>query len=135
MVFVEENVLLFDGVCNLCNTAVNIVIDMDKKQKIKLASLQSDFGKKVLRNFGLSETEFDSLVFLQEGKMYKKSTAAFKVLQITGGFWSFLLIFKILPKGLNDIFYDFIARNRYTFFGKKDACRMPTPELKSRFIA
>jgi predicted DCC family thiol-disulfide oxidoreductase YuxK len=130
----NENILFFDGICNLCNTFVNLVIDVDENEKIKFASLQSDFGQKFLRDNHFSETEFNTFILFSAGKIYKKSAAVYRIFRLFGGFWKILLIFDLLPRTVSDFFYDFIARNRYKFFGKKESCRMPTPELKKRFL-
>jgi predicted DCC family thiol-disulfide oxidoreductase YuxK len=130
----NENILFFDGICNLCNAFVNLVIDADKKEKIKFASLQSDFGQNFLRENHFSETEFNSFILFSSGKIYQKSAAVYHLFHLFGGFWKILLIFNILPRPVSDFFYDFVARNRYKFFGKNEACRIPTPALKKRFL-
>jgi predicted DCC family thiol-disulfide oxidoreductase YuxK len=129
-----DNILLFDGVCNLCNGLIRFIIKRDKKGKFKFASLQSETGRSLLERFGLPQNEFQSLVLIQNDKYYLKSTAALRVLRELGGFWSFFYIFIWLPRFFRDFIYDIIAKSRYRIFGKRDACMIPTPELQSRFL-
>ncbi len=127
--------MLFDGVCNLCNGAVNFLIDNDRKGKLHFASLQSEYGQRVLKYFDLPTEEFGSFIFLtREGRLYQKSTAALEVAKKMGGGWSLFYAFIVIPKFIRDGIYSLIARNRYDWFGKRETCRMPTPELKSRFL-
>jgi predicted DCC family thiol-disulfide oxidoreductase YuxK len=127
--------LLFDGVCNLCNASVNFVINHDKGQCFQFAALQSETGKALLKSYGLSAEKSDSVVLLKEGKAFQKSDAALEIAWQLGGIWKLLAVFKVLPRPLRDLGYDLIARNRYRFFGRTEACRMPTPELNARFLS
>jgi predicted DCC family thiol-disulfide oxidoreductase YuxK len=129
-----QNVILFDGVCNLCNGAVNFIIDHDPKGKFNFAALQSNYGQAELKKLGYKTDEFDSLVLLTKGEVFVKSTAALKIANQLSGIYSILHLFIILPASLRDWVYDIIAKNRYKWFGKRDSCRMPTPELKQRFM-
>lgn len=132
---IEENdILLFDGVCNLCNGAVNFIIDHDPKSHFQFAALQSDFGQEKLEELGFNQEEFDSLVLLQNKKVYTKSSAALRIAKKLTFPYPLLYVFIILPPFLRDAAYNLIARNRYKWFGKRDSCRMPTPELRSRFV-
>lgn len=130
----NKDVLLFDGVCNLCNGAVNFIIDRDPHQHFKFAALQSDFGQQKLKELGFNTEEFDSLVLLSEGKVYKKSTAALRIARKLKGLYPLLYIFIIVPPFIRHWVYDLIGRNRYRWWGKQDSCRMPTPELRQRFV-
>ncbi len=127
-------VVLFDGVCNMCDGFVNFVIDKDKTQSIHFASLQSDFGQNVLQKNRLDIKNFTTLIYLREQKLLVKSTAGLYILKDLGGFFSILFVFILFPEFFRNFFYDFIAKNRYKFFGKREACRMPTPELRARFL-
>lgn len=129
-----NEVILFDGVCNLCNFFVQFVIERDKGNVFKFASLQSDFGKKILTDSGLADANSDSVILYSEGRTFTESTAALKILKQLGGGWQIMYVFIILPKFIRDAVYRFIARNRYKWFGKKDSCMLPTPELKNKFI-
>ena len=127
---IDHNIIFFDGICNLCNSSVNFIITRDREARFKFAPLQSEIAK----NYLDQTEEFESIVLLTNGGVYKKSTAALKIARELKGGWKLLYIFIILPKFLRDFFYDIIAKNRYKWFGKKDACMVPTPELKSRFL-
>lgn len=129
-----HDILLFDGVCNLCNSSVNFIIDRDPKKHFKFAALQSDFGQSKLKELGFNQEEFDSLVLLSNGKVYRKSSAALRIAKKLNGLWPLLYIFILIPPFIRHGIYDIIGKNRYKWFGKQDSCRMPTPELKQRFI-
>lgn len=130
----QHPVLLFDGVCNLCNSSVQFIIERDPQSKFQFASLQSDIGQELLDHFQANSGSLDSVVLIKHGKLYSRSSAALQVLKTLGGGWSLLYAFIIIPKPIRDFVYDWIARNRYKWFGKKDACWLPTPDLKARFL-
>lgn len=127
-------ILLFDGVCNLCNASVNFVIDQDEAGYFKLAALQSEAATPILQQHQIPADYLDSLVLVEDGQWYGRSDAALRVARHLGGAWPLLSAFLIVPKPIRDFVYDWIARNRYRWFGKQDSCRMPTPELKARFL-
>lgn len=131
---VSEHVILFDGVCNLCNSSVNFVIDRDKQGRFKFASLQSEFGQKHIEQFGGDPAQLNSIMLIEECQMYQKSTAALRVARHLSGGWPLLYAFMIIPPFLRDLVYDWVAKNRYRWFGKEDACRIPSPELSHRFL-
>jgi predicted DCC family thiol-disulfide oxidoreductase YuxK len=128
------NVILFDGVCNMCNTAVNFVIDHDSKAVFKFASLQSEQGKAIGRQYGIDTTQLESVVLIKDGKAYAKSDAALQIARQFDGLWSWLYAFVIVPRFIRDSLYKWVANNRYKWFGKRESCRMPTKELKARFL-
>lgn len=125
-----SNVVLFDGVCNLCNGAVRFIIARDPQARFRFASLQSDVGRCLLKDDGLPET----IVLLEEGKMYSKSTAALRIARGLRFPWPLLYAFMIVPRPLRDLVYDWVARHRYRWFGKLDTCLLPTPALRNRFL-
>lgn len=129
-----ERVILFDGVCNLCNSSVNFVIDRDIHHHFKFASLQSDYGREQIKRLGGNPAQLNSIVLIEEGHFYRKSTAALRVARKLSGGWPLLYAFIIVPSFLRDVVYDFIAKNRYRWFGKAEACRIPAPELSHRFL-
>ena len=131
----NKKVILFDGVCNLCNGTVNKVIDYDKKNTFLFAALQSETGQVIVKKLGINTNEVDSII-LYENNMayYVKSTAAIKIMNDLGGVWNLTKIFWIFPEGFRNWVYDIIARNRYRWFGKEESCRIPTPELKAKFL-
>ena len=128
------SIILFDGVCNLCDGVVQFVLKKDKKNRFRFAALQSERGTALLKQFGLSTTDYNSFVLIESGHVYQKSTAALHVLKGLGGVWVLLYGFIIFPRPIRDYIYDWVARNRYQFFGKKDECMLPTPEIRARFL-
>ncbi|MCK6259153.1 thiol-disulfide oxidoreductase DCC family protein [Fictibacillus sp. KIGAM418] len=128
------SILLFDGVCNFCNGIVNFLIRQDKKGRISFGSLQSDAGQELLREFLLPVHDFESLVYIKNGRIYQRSTAALEIARDLGGLWSVAYILVVIPKPLRDGLYSWIAKNRYRWFGKKDHCMIPTPDIRKRFI-
>lgn len=127
-------VVLFDGVCNFCNRSVNFILDRDVHRHFRFAALQSDAGQAVLRHFGLRTDDFDTAVLVEHGRAYTKSSAALRIARGLGGWWSLLALLLAIPPFLRDAAYDLLARNRYRWFGKADSCRMPTPEIRDRFL-
>ena len=126
--------VLFDGVCNFCNASINFVIDRDSKGIFKFAALQSEIGQEILKKYGLKQNDFDSIILEKEGEIFQKSDAALEIARNLDGLWKICYIFKIIPSFLRNPIYDLIAKNRYRIFGRTDACRIPTPELKARFL-
>ena len=130
----EAHILLFDGVCNLCNSIVQFIIKRDPKGKFKFSSLQSESGQALLRQFGLPTNDFDSFVFISGDKYFLKSSAGLHVLKELGGVWKVFFMFIIFPRPLRDFIYNIIAKTRYRIFGKRDTCMVPTPDIKQRFL-
>ena len=130
----ETLVILFDGVCNLCNSSVQVVIKSDAKKRFQFASLQSAFGQKIMQENGLPLTELNSFILLEGDKIYTKSTAALRVAKRLKGLWPLLYAFIVVPPFIRNWVYDFVSKNRYKWFGKQEACWLPTPELKGRFL-
>ena len=129
-------VLLFDGVCNLCNGTVQFVVDRDPKAHFRFAALQSDVGQRLLLEHGRSVAAGapDSVILIEHGEVYDRSTAALRIARHLGALWPLLALGLIVPRSLRDAVYRFIARNRYRWFGKSETCRVPTPELRARFL-
>lgn len=128
-----ERIVLFDGVCNLCNSSVQFIIKKDPKGYFKFASLQSEVGYDLLTQYGLNQN-MDSIVLIENKTIYMRSTAALRICMKLHGFWKFLAIFLIVPPSIRDFLYKIVANNRYHWFGKRDSCMLPTPEMKNRFI-
>ncbi len=131
----KQPLILFDGVCNLCSSSVLFIIKRDSKSVFRFASLQSELGKNLLHEFNLPVTDFNSVLLIHNNKVYQKSNAALEITRHLRGLWPMLYAFMIIPAFIRNGVYNWIASNRYKWFGKKDACMIPTPELKSRFIA
>lgn len=129
----EQQIIFFDGVCNLCNSSVNFVIDRDSREIFAFATLQSQFAKEQLGQT-IAPDQLESVVLLKKGRIYTQSDAALEIARGLGGAWSLFYGFKLVPRPIRDWVYRWVARNRYRWFGKLDSCRVPTPELKSRFL-
>ncbi|OIQ28533.1 MAG: thiol-disulfide oxidoreductase [Bacteroidetes bacterium MedPE-SWsnd-G2] len=135
-VLTESKIIFFDGVCNLCNTSVQYVIRHDSDNVFKFAPLQSELAKELLSPYGVNVSELNSIVYYDSGiAVYENSDAAIKIASQLDGAVSMLKYFWWIPRFLRDPIYKFIAKNRYRWFGKKDACMIPTPAMKSKFIA
>ena len=132
--FMAQYVILFDGVCNLCNGFVQFIIQHDKKEKFSFAPLQSAFAKKTLASKNLNADDLQSVIFLAEDKIFTKSEAALEIAKHLGGFWSLLAGLKILPQVLRNSVYDLVCKNRYKWFGKSATCMIPSTKLKNRFL-
>jgi predicted DCC family thiol-disulfide oxidoreductase YuxK len=131
----NKKIILFDGVCNLCNTAVQTIIKQDKKDVFRFVALQSELGMAIQKHIGIDTRKIDSLVFYAPGVSYSyKSEAVLDISKELGGIFSFAIVFKILPTPLLNSIYDYVAKNRYKWYGQKESCWMPTPELKAKFL-
>jgi predicted DCC family thiol-disulfide oxidoreductase YuxK len=129
-----DHVVLFDGVCNFCNAAVNWIIAHDPEAKFKFAPLQSEFGEETRRKFGIGDN-VDSIILIENGHAYMHSSAALRVARTLGGIWSLGYAGIIVPRPIRDWFYKYFAANRYRWFGKQDACMLPTPAVRERFVS
>ncbi len=130
----QNPIVLFDGVCNLCEASVMFLIRKDKKDVLRFASLQSRIGQELLKKFNLPTQTYDSFVLIVGEKIYLRSSAALKVCGYLGGIWRLWEIFWFVPKPLRDTVYDFVAKNRYRWFGKKRECMLPTPQIRKKFL-
>ena len=127
-------VILFDGVCNLCNDSVNWIIDHDKKNLFKFSALQSEYGKGIVAKYNLTGNYMDTAIFLDEENIFLRSDAVLRILKHFGGIYSLAYLFIIVPAFIRNFVYQVVSENRYRWFGKMDTCRIPTPELKARFL-
>ncbi len=130
----KHKIILFDGVCNLCNSSVVFVIKRDKKDVFKFAPLQSDIGEELVKKHGIDTSKTDSIILVDGDTHYIKSSAALRIAKHLSGGWSLLYGFMIFPAFMRNWGYDFIARNRYKWYGKRESCMIPTPELKAKFL-
>jgi len=128
-------VVLFDGVCNLCNNAVDFIITRDSKDKFKVGALQEEVTKKLLEGYDINKDYLDSLVFIHKDYVYYKSRAALEIAKNLGGLWPLMYSFIVVPSIISDPIYDWIASNRYNWFGKKETCRLPTEKEKNKFLS
>jgi predicted DCC family thiol-disulfide oxidoreductase YuxK len=134
LAYSHSDVILFDGVCSLCSNAVQFIIERDPDKRYKFASLQSGFGQQVLKNLNLDSAQLQSIIVLKGNNVYRRSDAALEIARNLSGAWPLFYVFKIIPRFLRDPLYNIVARYRYSWFGKMEACWLPTPQLKARFI-
>ena len=131
----DKKIILFDGVCNLCDATVQELIRKDKKDAFRFAALQSETGKEIVKYIGIDTSKIDSIILYEPGKAYHiKAEAAIEIAKSIGGVYSLLGVFSVFPNWMKNSVYDFVARNRYKWYGKKESCMMPTPELKAKFL-
>jgi predicted DCC family thiol-disulfide oxidoreductase YuxK len=131
-----KKIILFDGVCNLCDSTVQYIIKHDKKDVFRFVALQSDLGLQILKHIGIDPAHTDSIVLYEPGvAYYYKSSAAIVIARELGGLLTLGTLFRIIPASLRNMIYDYVARNRYKWYGKKDDCMMPTPETKAKFLS
>jgi predicted DCC family thiol-disulfide oxidoreductase YuxK len=128
-----DRIILFDGVCNLCNNSVKFIIKRDTSGYFKFASLQGETGQRLLKKHSLNY-DLNSFVLIEKEKVYIKSSAALRVCSQLGGAWRILSIFRFFPSLFRDFLYDIVAKNRYKWFGKEESCILPLPKWKQRFL-
>ncbi|MBT2729955.1 thiol-disulfide oxidoreductase DCC family protein [Bacillus sp. ISL-75] len=128
-----DRIILFDGVCNLCNNSVKFIIKRDTSGYFKFASLQGETGQRLLKKHSLNY-DLNSFVLIEKEKVYIKSSAALRVCSQLGGAWRILSMFRFLPPLFRDFLYDIVAKNRYKWFGKEESCILPLPKWKQRFL-
>ena len=130
----EKSIILFDGVCNLCNSSVRFVLRNDKKEKFLFSSLQSDASQKLLLQLNHKNNQMKSILLVEEGEIFEKSEAALKIASNLRLPWKLAAAFRILPRGMRDRIYDFVAENRYKWFGRRDTCTYSITKYENRFI-
>ena len=129
-----EALVLFDGVCNFCNGSVNFIIDRDRAGRFRFASLQSGAGQAVLARAGLRTDELSTLLLVEQGVVYTRSEAALRIVRRLRAPWPVFFGLVVVPRPLRDAVYDWVASNRYRWFGRTESCRIPTPEVRDRFL-
>jgi predicted DCC family thiol-disulfide oxidoreductase YuxK len=130
----RDHLLLFDGICHLCDASVRFIVKRDPAGKIKFAPIQSPLGSQLYAQHGLDPAAPNAMLFITPRGAFKASDAALEIARTLGGLWKLALVFKLLPRALRDAAYYFMARNRYRWFGKDESCMMPTPDLKARML-
>jgi predicted DCC family thiol-disulfide oxidoreductase YuxK len=130
----DYSFILFDGICNFCNSAVNFIIRHDKKNNFKFAPIQSEVGKSLIDQFKMNPVGIDSVILIKGDSYYIKSKAFIKIIKNLKGLWKLFYILIIIPRPIRDFFYDILARNRYKWYGKREECMVPTKEIKNRFL-
>jgi predicted DCC family thiol-disulfide oxidoreductase YuxK len=131
---IDSPIILFDGVCNFCNSTVNFVLRQDRKQIFRFAALQSTSGQQLLRQHQLPYQTFNSFIFIDNNKPYLASTAALRLVRYLPWYWQWAQLFWLIPRFVRDRIYRLIANNRYKWFGKREACMIPSPEVRNRFL-
>jgi predicted DCC family thiol-disulfide oxidoreductase YuxK len=127
-------IVLFDGVCNFCNASVNFVIERDRAGYFKFAPLQSEIGEKLIAKHGINTVDTDSVIVVENERTYTHSSGALRIAKQLDGIWSWAYAFIVVPKPIRDLCYKLFAKQRYRLFGRQDACMMPTPEIRARFL-
>jgi predicted DCC family thiol-disulfide oxidoreductase YuxK len=130
-----QNLILFDGVCNFCNSAVQLVLAIDRQQIFKFAAIQSELGQQLYRQHGLDPNDIQTLMLVDGNQALTKSAAVLAVLSRLEGGWQLLTAFQALPPPLRDWAYSEFARQRFRLFGRRDTCMVPTPEVRARFVS
>jgi predicted DCC family thiol-disulfide oxidoreductase YuxK len=130
----SKGVVLFDGVCNFCNSSVNFIIRYDKKDYFRFTPLQSEIGMKISEKYNLDSGNLKSVILVDKGKIYTKTTAALRIAKQLSGAWPALYVFIIVPAPIRDVVYNIIAKYRYKWWGERDACMIPTPEIRKKFL-
>ena len=131
----DKALILFDGVCTFCTTSVNFTIKHDTHNRFLFAPLQSEAGQQLLSKYNLDKKEMDSFVLIENEKAYTKSTAALHLVKHLNRLYPLLYVFVIVPPFIRNAIYDYVSRNRYKWFGKRDTCMIPTAEMKKKFIS
>lgn len=129
-----KKVIIFDGICNFCNFWVNFILDRDKKNTFLFSAVQSDSAKTLLKKYNRDSEDIDTFILITDKGCFERSTAGLLVLKELSGLWKFLFALIIIPKIIRDPVYNVIAKNRYKFFGKSEACRIPTPDERDKFL-
>ena len=127
--------VLFDGLCALCDGSVRFLAPRDRTGNLHFAAMQSEAGQEVLRRHGLPLSDWESFVFLEDGKLHLKSSACLRIIRYMRGAWPMLSALRIVPLGVSDWFYDRVARNRYALFGRHEHCLLPSEALRAKFLA
>ena len=130
----SRHLIIFDGVCNVCNGAVNFIIQRDPAGRFVFTPMQSELAQQTLRAYGVMNVGIDTFLLVKDGKAFLYSTAALEIARDLNGYWYLLSLFRVVPRPIRDWFYRLLARNRYALFGRRAACRVPDPELRDRFV-
>ncbi len=131
----NHGIILFDGVCNFCNGSVNFIVERDRAGYFKFAPLQSEIGRQLLGEHGIDKAATDSVVLIENGRAYTRTTAVLRIAKKLPGAWRFFYGLSVVPSFVRDVFYKLFARYRYKMFGRQEACLMPTPQIRERFLA
>lgn len=131
---VNTQIVIFDGICNFCNSSVNFIIARDPEGKFSFAPMQGEAAKMLMKQHGIDNPDLDTFLLIKNGKLYQRTDAALEIAKDLTGYWKYCRVFLILPAPLRDIFYRLLAKNRYRIFGKREVCMVPTPDVRERFL-
>lgn len=130
----EHDIVIFDGVCNFCDSSVQFILKHDNNDRYRFVPFQQPTGEALLKKYGIDPATIDSIVLIEQQQAFKKSTAILKITRRMSGLWPLMYAFIIVPKFLRDPIYEWIGRNRYRWFGKKEACMIPSPDVRAKFL-
>lgn len=131
----DKKIILFDGICNLCESSIQFIIKRDKKDTFRYVAIQSEIGQKIIKHIGIDTSKTDSIIlYLPEKAYYYKAEAVLLITKDLSGVYSILGCLSFIPNNFKNLIYDYIAKNRYKWYGKKESCMIPTPELKAKFL-
>ena len=130
----HRDIVIFDGVCNLCHGAVNFIINRDPHHRFVFTPMQSETAQSLIAHYGVEDEYSDTFFLIKNDRCYMKTDAALEITKALSGLWPLLAIFTFLPRGIRDFFYQWLGRNRYALFGRRDSCILPTTSVLSRFI-
>ena len=130
----DKGIILFDGVCNFCNTSINFIIRKDKNDYFRFLTLQSEKGKAIVERYNLDPENLQTVILLENGRIYTRSTAALRIARKLKGGWKLFYGFIVIPAMIRDMGYNLIAKYRYKWWGKQEACMVPTPEIRKKFL-
>lgn len=131
---VNTQIVIFDGICNFCNSSVNFIIARDPEGKFSFAPMQGEAAKMLMKQHGIDNPDLDTFLLIKNGKLYQRTDAALEIAKDLTGYWKYCRVFLMLPAPLRDIFYRLLAKNRYRIFGKREVCMVPTPDVRERFL-
>ncbi|PWQ95379.1 thiol-disulfide oxidoreductase DCC family protein [Leucothrix pacifica] len=130
----NKSTIIFDGICNFCNSSVNFIIARDPEGKFSFAPMQGETAQALMKQHGIDNPNLDTFLLIKDGKLYQRTDAALEITKDLTGFWKLFRVFVIVPAPIRDVFYRVFAKYRYRLFGKKDVCMVPTPEVRERFL-
>ena len=130
----DRHIVIFDGVCNFCNGAVNFIIKRDPAGRFAFTPMQSATGQELINKYGAALVGFDTFLLVKDGQCFERTDAALEITKDLSGLWHWFRVFKVIPKPFRDYFYRLFARNRYRLFGRRDSCMVPTPDVRERFL-
>ncbi len=130
----SHQIIIFDGICNFCNGAVNFIIKRDSKGVFKFAPMQSEVAQELMANYQVHEVGYETFLLIRDDECFLRTNAAFEIIKYLDGFWFIFRALKIVPSSIRDYFYRLLARNRYKLFGKRTTCMVPSKEVRDRFL-